>query len=275
MGFKLGLKSYDDGLLQELLQLLVNSRADYCAAFRRLSAIPETVDELKDSFICPSAELEPRWTAWLQRWRDLLRDQGRLEQASASMLQVNPAITWREWLVAPAYQRLNRAITAQSLNCSRCSATHMRPPRQAGATPDATAAAGLVQCRRHFALQLLILSTDPVEGLMHSLRPGLGCESMAVAMARKQPGHIQGLQAFERTDLHVEIPPAVPLGTDQHLLLAAPPDVIAAEQHTALIPQQQRQRTGGVTGSRHQLQLRCQQERLLTIQDLLRSRSGM
>ena len=103
---KLGLKRYDDGLLQELLQLLVNSRADYCAAFRRLSAIPETVDELKDSFYLPCPpELEPRWTAWLQRWRDLLRDQGPLEQASAAMLQVNPAITWREWLVAPAYQQ--------------------------------------------------------------------------------------------------------------------------------------------------------------------------
>ena len=103
---KLGLQQHDDALLQELLQLLVSSRADYSAAFRRLSRVPETVTDLQDCFYLPCApELEPRWNAWLQRWRGMLSAQGSLETASAAMLQVNPAITWREWLVAPAYQQ--------------------------------------------------------------------------------------------------------------------------------------------------------------------------
>ena len=110
---------------------------------------------------------------------------------------------------------------------------------------------------------------------MHSLRPGLGCESMAVAMARKQPGHIQRLQSFQRTDLHAEIPPAVTLGTDENPLLTVPLDVIAAEQHAALIPQQQGHGTGRVTGSGHELKLRCQSDRLLAVQDLLRRWSGI
>ena len=62
---------------------------------------------------------------------------------------------------------------------------------------------------------------------------------MAMAMARKQPGHIQRLQPFQRTDLHAEIPQAVTIGTDQNRVLAIPSEVIAAEQHAALIPQQQ------------------------------------
>ena len=103
---KLGLKQHDNGLLQELLQLLVSSRADYCASFRCLSTIPESVTDLQDSFYVPCpTELEPRWNAWLQRWREVLMEQGPLDEASQRMLKVNPAITWREWLVAPAYQR--------------------------------------------------------------------------------------------------------------------------------------------------------------------------
>ena len=103
---KLGLNQHDEALVKELLQLLVSSRADYSAAFRCLSALPETVAELQESFYLPCPrELEPRWTTWLQRWRELLSQQGPLEQATAAMRRVNPMITWREWLVAPAYQR--------------------------------------------------------------------------------------------------------------------------------------------------------------------------
>ena len=103
---KLGLNQYDEGLLQELLQLLVSSRADYCRAFRCLSLIPTTVAELQESFYLPCPdELKPRWTSWLQNWRTVLSDQGSLKVAAEAMARVNPAITWREWLVAPAYQR--------------------------------------------------------------------------------------------------------------------------------------------------------------------------
>ena len=100
---KLGLASYDDDLLKDLLQLLASSRADYTLAFRQLSELPEQVEALKPSFYLPiDAELEQRWTTWLQRWREQLGDP---EAARAAMRQANPQITWREWLIAPAYER--------------------------------------------------------------------------------------------------------------------------------------------------------------------------
>ena len=100
---KLGLPGYDAELVQQLLQLLVNSRADYTVFFRKLSAIPETVEALKPSFYVPcSSELEAQLQAWLERWRLQLGDPAA---AAAAMRRVNPAITWREWLVAPAYEQ--------------------------------------------------------------------------------------------------------------------------------------------------------------------------
>jgi uncharacterized protein YdiU (UPF0061 family) len=100
---KLGLHSYEPELMQELLQLLVNARADYTIFFRRLSAIPASVEELKPSFYVPSDEdLDQRWMSWLQRWRHQIGDPA---ETSAAMQRVNPAITWREWLIAPAYEQ--------------------------------------------------------------------------------------------------------------------------------------------------------------------------
>jgi len=100
---KLGLPSYDAELVQQLLQLLVNARADYTVFFRRLCAIPESVEDLKASFYVPcSSELEAQLQAWLERWRLQLGDPAA---TAAAMRRVNPAITWREWLVAPAYEQ--------------------------------------------------------------------------------------------------------------------------------------------------------------------------
>ncbi len=100
---KLGLPAYDAELVQELLQLLASSKVDTTMAFRRLSAIPESVEELKPSFYLPSSEeLDGRWQAWLQRWRQQIGDPA---ETSAAMQRQNPAITWREWLIAPAYEQ--------------------------------------------------------------------------------------------------------------------------------------------------------------------------
>jgi uncharacterized protein YdiU (UPF0061 family) len=100
---KLGLPHYDTELVQQLLQLLVNARADYTVFFRKLCAIPESVEALKPSFYVPcSSELDAQLQTWLARWRRQLVDPAA---AAAAMRRVNPAITWREWLVAPAYEQ--------------------------------------------------------------------------------------------------------------------------------------------------------------------------
>ncbi len=103
---KLGLIAYDAALMNELLQLMVLTKVDYTIFFRRLSAIPEHLSALKESFYLPSSdELDAQWTQWLQRWRAQITANGDLSNTSAAMKRVNPAITWREWLIAPAYQQ--------------------------------------------------------------------------------------------------------------------------------------------------------------------------
>ena len=103
---KLGLTSYDAALVNELLELMVSSRLDYTIFFRRLSEIPEDLSTLQESFYLPSSEeLDARWMQWLQRWRDGIAASGDIHAASAAMKRVNPSVSWREWLVAPAYQQ--------------------------------------------------------------------------------------------------------------------------------------------------------------------------
>ena len=103
---KLGLAIYDEELVSKLLQLLMASRADYTRSFRLLSAIPEQASDLHPSFYVPSSsELDQQWESWLQQWRTQLHANNTLEETSAAMRRVNPAVTWREWLIAPAYQQ--------------------------------------------------------------------------------------------------------------------------------------------------------------------------
>ena len=100
---KLGLITYDAELVNELLQLMERSKVDYTIFFRRLSEIPEQLSALKESFyLSSSEELDGQWSSWLARWRALIGD---LSETSAAMQRVNPAITWREWLIAPAYEQ--------------------------------------------------------------------------------------------------------------------------------------------------------------------------
>jgi uncharacterized protein YdiU (UPF0061 family) len=113
---KLGLSSPNATLVNELLQLLVSSRADYTMVFRRLSAIPADLSEhlaaLKESFYVPSSDaLDAHWIQWLGRWRDQITADGDLSATSVAMQRVNPAITWREWLIAPAYEQAAQGET--------------------------------------------------------------------------------------------------------------------------------------------------------------------
>ena len=106
---KLGLPVYDEPLVMDLLQLMASAKADYCKAFRLLSTLPSDVSALTPSFYLPCPdELAGRWQGWLNRWRSNLQAHGNLSERSAAMQRENPAITWREWLIAPAYQRAER-----------------------------------------------------------------------------------------------------------------------------------------------------------------------
>ncbi len=114
---KLGLSRYDADLVNELLELMVLSKADYTIFFRKLSAIPagtpEQLSTLKESFYQPSSEpLDAQWTQWLGRWRDQISANGDPSATSAAMQRVNPAITWREWLIAPAYEQAAQGDTS-------------------------------------------------------------------------------------------------------------------------------------------------------------------
>ena len=61
---------------------------------------------LKPSFYLPSSEqLDGRWNRWLQQWRAQITAAGQLEATAAAMQRTNPQYTWREWLVAPAYEQ--------------------------------------------------------------------------------------------------------------------------------------------------------------------------
>ena len=103
---KLGLSRYDATLVNELLELMVLSKVDYTIFFRRLSDIPEQLSALKESFYRPSSEqLDGQWMHWLQRGRDQVTSSGDPRETSAAMKHVNTAITWREWLIAPAYEQ--------------------------------------------------------------------------------------------------------------------------------------------------------------------------
>ncbi len=114
---KLGLSRYDADLVNELLELMVLSKADYTMVFRKLSTIPAGIPEhlstLKASFYQPSSdELDAQWTQWLARWRDQITANGDLSATSAAMQRLNPAITWREWLIAPAYEQAAQGDTS-------------------------------------------------------------------------------------------------------------------------------------------------------------------
>jgi len=104
---KLGLNRYDAELVNDLLQLMLRSKADYTILFRRLSELPAHASALNGSFYAPStSELDGAWQRWLERW------QGVRSATAAALQRVNPQITWREWLIAPAYQQAEHGDTS-------------------------------------------------------------------------------------------------------------------------------------------------------------------
>ena len=103
---KLGIREYDHSLVQQLLLLLDNSKADYTVFFRKLSEIPEDISSIKESFYLPvSDEIQLEWVKWIARWRELINKNGDLGISSKKMKLINPKFTWREWIVASAYEK--------------------------------------------------------------------------------------------------------------------------------------------------------------------------
>lgn len=103
---KLGLGTFDEAFFHELLRLMIETSVDYTIFFRELSAIPDDVTPLKNSFYTDSIELGERWSAWFEQWKMLICNDAShsLEELSKQMKLVNPKYSLREWFVVPTYK---------------------------------------------------------------------------------------------------------------------------------------------------------------------------
>jgi uncharacterized protein YdiU (UPF0061 family) len=109
---KLGLSTPDAALVNDLFPLMARGKVDYTIFFRRLSDLPEHASDLKECFYGPGTEeLDAAWDNWLRRWHHRLQADRDPRLISEAMKRVNPKVTWREWLIAPAYQRAEQGDT--------------------------------------------------------------------------------------------------------------------------------------------------------------------
>ena len=103
---KLGLTHYNETLVNALFQLMIQTKVDFTIFFRELCKIPKHCSDLKISFYASiPTDLEHQWQAWLQSWNELIGDSDDQTGIAEKMKRVNPKYTWREWLIAPAYQQ--------------------------------------------------------------------------------------------------------------------------------------------------------------------------
>ena len=106
---KLGLKTFDTELFNELEKLMIKTSVDYTIFFRELSNIPDDISSLKKSFykdISTDEQLQNSWSIWLKKWKLLLdiSQENSKEDISNKMKLVNPKYTLREWFLVPAYE---------------------------------------------------------------------------------------------------------------------------------------------------------------------------
>jgi len=74
---KLGLTHYNESLVNELFQLMVQTKVDFTIFFRELCKIPKDWSDLKTSFYTSiPTELEHQWQTWLQSWNELIEGSG-------------------------------------------------------------------------------------------------------------------------------------------------------------------------------------------------------
>jgi uncharacterized protein YdiU (UPF0061 family) len=105
---KLGLKTLDAELFNELITLMMQTSVDYTIFFRELSNIPDDISALSKSFYGESYDekILNSWSQWLERWRVLINADtlDAREDLSKKMKMINPKYTLREWILVPAYK---------------------------------------------------------------------------------------------------------------------------------------------------------------------------
>jgi uncharacterized protein YdiU (UPF0061 family) len=111
---KLGLKTFDAALFNELQTLMVQTSVDYTIFFRELSQLPEEMEALKKSFYknALNDEVLNQWSKWFAKWKAIINidaiSQKAREALSKEMKLVNPKYTLREWFLVPAYQQTTK-----------------------------------------------------------------------------------------------------------------------------------------------------------------------
>jgi uncharacterized protein YdiU (UPF0061 family) len=107
---KLGLKTFDASLFQELYILMIETNVDYTIFFRELSNIPQEISPLLKSFYDETfldKKLLTNWSKWLDQWNALIdtpTPESR-EKLSQQMKRTNPKYILREWFLVPAYEQ--------------------------------------------------------------------------------------------------------------------------------------------------------------------------
>ncbi|MFT6917825.1 MAG: hypothetical protein ACJA2G_000432 [Cognaticolwellia sp.] len=119
---KLGLHTFNAGLLRELETLMAQTTVDYTIFFRELSTVPRDIGPLKKSFYknttynADPEAMDKRWSAWLTTWKSLNASTTEVntlqshsqDELSRQMKLVNPKYNLREWFLVPAYQQASR-----------------------------------------------------------------------------------------------------------------------------------------------------------------------
>ena len=118
---KLGLQTFNANILNELVELMIETSVDYTIFFRELSCVPDDVSLLTKSFYGDTINDEKilkSWSEWLKKWKSLINDTNPIyinattpkssERLSKEMKQVNPKYSLREWFLVPAYQEAEK-----------------------------------------------------------------------------------------------------------------------------------------------------------------------
>ena len=118
---KLGLQTFNANIINELVELMIETSVDYTIFFRELSSVPDDISLLTKSFYGDAkndGEILESWSEWLKKWKSLINETNPIyinatspessEKLSKEMKQVNPKYTLREWFLVPAYKEAEK-----------------------------------------------------------------------------------------------------------------------------------------------------------------------